>query len=954
MCIVTGIGNDAFFENKKLNNVTVHSLVTRIGEGVFHNSGITIKAYSGAYAFKYAKDHQLKTINLSNPVGVFDVVESVIDPMGFPNGSIGKARKGSVSITKEVSNVISVGNRILSRSKSSDDKLYVYQVMSKKHNNNSDVLSVELDNNIDMLINQIRISADEFRVDPEWLESYNKQAAEDTAEGAILPIPIPSRKVNSTISLPVKYNVTGGLSVSGSISLAPKGVVSALILHPMPGVFIVKDAFIDVDVTHTESIKVTAKVKDSVPFKYTLPIKPEFRAGPVALTFTVSLEISASGSITVSTEGVYDVHATCKNFFWKNQSEKPISRNYTKGEVKLEIGPVFEMGVVLGASVNDCGLEIKIASAKCTPMLEITVSVCHKIESGTWCTDVEMNIHVEIKLAFGILEMKLGPIKQKPEISLEFKHKFKNVWGDRCHLDHPGATDPYVTDKCYIDNREVVFDYDNGQKEKKTIADACTLVNDPGTPKKEGFVFGGWYFSIVAKKKSSSPKVAPYKWNFKTYRLPYFPVDGYYLFKAKWLKPGEKPEEASSVQPAGEEWDHGSFGTGTWYPEPPKPVEVTSITLNRSDEVLHVDGPYRDKLQLSASVYPNNAADKSVTWSSSNPAVATVDQSGLVAAVAQNGDNHETIITCTSNMNPSVKAQCRVNVFEPIPVKSITLDRTDAQLWANEKENNTLQLKATVDPANATYTSVHWKSSNEGVAWVDGWGKVTALSAGTATITCQSIKNQEVTATCKVTVHQHVRDIYVTAEREGLLPTETVQLSALCYPTNADNKNVKWTSSDDTVATVDARGVVTARKYGSATITAEATDGSGAKGAYGLTVERELTLTSTVENDKLYLEGENSVIIGYAFATQGSVRRMLERGYDLEWSLTNGENAVADAYMDVVSTTYTVGGKSYEIPSAVLYSGELHKVGKATYTLQCKAGSYTAKVDLTTTVSGET
>lgn len=390
---------------------------------------------------------------------------------------------------------------------------------------------------------------------------------------------------------------------------------------------------------------------------------------------------------------------------------------------------------------------------------------------------------------------------------------------------------------------------------------------------------------------------------------------------------------------------------GTWHAAPPVRVSVSSITLNRTNEVLHVDGQYKDKLYLSAVVSPANAADTSVTWSSSNPSVATVDQNGVVSAVAQNGNDHQTIITCTSNMDPNIKAICTVDVFEPISVNSIVLDKTSVELWANESDSNTVQLNATVDPVDATYTSVHWSSSNEDVAWVDGWGKVTGLAAGTATITCQSVKNQNITATCTVTVHQKVQDIYISAEREGLLPTETALLCALCFPTNADNMSVVWSSSDDRVASVDANGLVTANQYGEAVITATARDGSESAGSYTVSVEHEISLIGDVQNNTLYLDGCYSSIIGYAYASQGSVRRAVEHGYDLEWNLVNNSTEAADATFDVVTTVYTIDGVDYEIPSVVLYSGELHQAGTATFTLQCKAGPYTATVNLSTVVS---
>ena len=170
-----------------------------------------------------------------------------------------------------------------------------------------------------------------------------------------------------------------------------------------------------------------------------------------------------------------------------------------------------------------------------------------------------------------------------------------------------------------------------------------------------------------------------------------------------------------------------------------KVTPVTSLTLDRTTLTM-TEG---DTQTLSATVKPDNATDKTVTWSSSNTAVATVD-GGKVTAVAPG------TATITAKAGDKT-ATCAVTVEKKVvPVTSLTLDRTTLTMT----EGDTQTLTATVKPDNATDKTVTWTSSNTSVATVDG-GKVTAVAPGTATITA---KAGDKTATCAVTVNQKIVD----------------------------------------------------------------------------------------------------------------------------------------------------------------------------------------------------
>lgn len=171
-------------------------------------------------------------------------------------------------------------------------------------------------------------------------------------------------------------------------------------------------------------------------------------------------------------------------------------------------------------------------------------------------------------------------------------------------------------------------------------------------------------------------------------------------------------------------------------------VKVTSISLNSSSISLK-EGATK---QLTATVSPSNATNKSVTWSSSNETVAVVDGNGKVTAKAKG----EVTITCKANDGSGKQATCSVTVTaaDPIRVTEITLNYTSASMVVGD----TKQLSATISPSNATDKTVSWSSSNTSVATVDNNGKITAKSRGTATITCKANDGSGKLATCEITV----------------------------------------------------------------------------------------------------------------------------------------------------------------------------------------------------------
>ena len=157
-----------------------------------------------------------------------------------------------------------------------------------------------------------------------------------------------------------------------------------------------------------------------------------------------------------------------------------------------------------------------------------------------------------------------------------------------------------------------------------------------------------------------------------------------------------------------------------------------------------------------------------------------------------------------------------------VPVESVSLDKAD---YSINTIGDTFNLIATVLPNNATDKSITWSSDKESVATVDQGGNVLAVGNGTATITVTT-NDQGKTAKCIVTVAQRITGMSLPSTL-SLEEGQEQMLTVTIIPDNANDKTVNWSSSANSVATVDENGKVVAKSRGKTTIKAEAKDGSG-------------------------------------------------------------------------------------------------------------------------------
>lgn len=256
-----------------------------------------------------------------------------------------------------------------------------------------------------------------------------------------------------------------------------------------------------------------------------------------------------------------------------------------------------------------------------------------------------------------------------------------------------------------------------------------------------------------------------------------------------------------------------------------------SVTLNRGGTkniTVGVRSPYED----ASSNYEGNwdvtfPGDKVTITDTTNQYNISYTAALTAAADASTAkDDGSVTFRLERNGAKQFDVASKITVTDDTPAAVKVTGVTVSPQTLSLKEGESSALTATVSPANATDKSVTWRSSDEGVATVGISGLVRGVSAGTATITVTTADGG-FENTCTVTVTKPVAVTGVTLDQTALtiIEKQTDGLVATVLPENAGNKNVTWTSSDPTVATVDQKGAISALKPGKTTITVTTEDG---------------------------------------------------------------------------------------------------------------------------------
>ena len=260
-------------------------------------------------------------------------------------------------------------------------------------------------------------------------------------------------------------------------------------------------------------------------------------------------------------------------------------------------------------------------------------------------------------------------------------------------------------------------------------------------------------------------------------------------------------------------------------------ISVTGVTLSPTTHIFTSAGATQ---QLTPTIAPSTATNKTVTWSSDNPSVATVSTSGLVTAVA-NGP--ATITVTTSDGGHTHTCGITVSIPPPtVPVTGVTIDQASPQ---NIQPGGTATLSATIVPSGATNQNVTWSVTGANPSSItvspttaqDASASVTvtvpagAIPGDTATITVTSVDNSSATALITVNVIPiPVTSVTIDQSDLTLALSDNVTLTATIAPPTATNKSVTWSSDNPTIVDVDSDGNLTLHTTGNAEITVTADD----------------------------------------------------------------------------------------------------------------------------------
>lgn len=325
-------------------------------------------------------------------------------------------------------------------------------------------------------------------------------------------------------------------------------------------------------------------------------------------------------------------------------------------------------------------------------------------------------------------------------------------------------------------------------------------------------------------------------------------------------------------------------------------VHVSGIALNQKTITLQPGG----SASLSASILPDAAMNKNVSWSSSDSSVVGVSGNGLSATVTAKKDGTATIVVTTADGNKT--DTCVVTVRTA--VSSVSLNKTAATMG----NGDTLALTATITPSTASNQNVTWSSSNTSVATVSGSGlsaTVTAKGYGTATITVKTADGNK-TASCTVTIPTPVSSVSLSSSSLDMKTGGTATLTATINPTSATNKNVTWSTDNSNVATVSSSGVVTAKGNGRAVITVTTEDG-------GKTASCTVSVTTAVTGVSLN-KTSTSINVGGSETLTATVNPGTASNKNVTWSTSNSN--VATVSSNGVVTGVSKGSATITVTTA--------------------------------------
>lgn len=256
---------------------------------------------------------------------------------------------------------------------------------------------------------------------------------------------------------------------------------------------------------------------------------------------------------------------------------------------------------------------------------------------------------------------------------------------------------------------------------------------------------------------------------------------------------------------------------------------LNTITINTTTTLPLLIG--KDSL-LPVSLGPEGATNAKLAWSSNDLSVATVDSTGRVKALTEG----TAVITATSTDGGARTASVTLKaITQVVYITAVTINATSTTIY----EGDTLNLSAVLTPANATYTTIKWSSSDTSIAQVSATGELTTKNNGTVTITAAAIDGSNAKGILTLVVKELIPVTGITVNNtfaDSMAVGEKRALSLVLTPANASVQDLTYSSSNTAVATVSFDGIVTAVAAGDAVITIITKNGNGVKATVAVSV----------------------------------------------------------------------------------------------------------------------
>ena len=277
-------------------------------------------------------------------------------------------------------------------------------------------------------------------------------------------------------------------------------------------------------------------------------------------------------------------------------------------------------------------------------------------------------------------------------------------------------------------------------------------------------------------------------------------------------------------------------------------------------------------------------------WTSSDEMIATVNAKGQIKGVAVGS----AVITCSTLLSNGfdIKTECPVEVY--IPVNGIASNPKALTVTRGTQ----VEIQYTIAPEDATDKTVEFTSSDDTIAVVSKDGVITAVENGDCIITISAMDGSEKKLDIKTSVRQEVQSVELEAPDEAVAVGKTLQLKGTVAPENANNKKLEWISADESIATVDAKGIVKGIAPGTVKITAKATDGAGAETSAEVQI---------IQPMKTIVAEDNRVILARSTYWKQNVSTAPEETTNKEIIWTSSNEEVATVNEDGTITAKGIG-----------------------------------------------